>query len=549
MNEQRTDQQQYRRAIPFHPVLFAVAPILFVYAYNAARIPINPAELLLPVALSLGMTAVVWTITSFALRSATRAALVVSLFLLLFFSYGHVAATLGPYGQSWADLLLFWVLLLAAGTWMAARRPKSAASDRQFGLTVLLNCVATAVLVVNVMTGVPAIARNRRYFVRSTREAGLTAGREYPDIYYIILDGYARSDVLKSHYRTDNTAFLDELERLGFFVATRANSNYAQTYLSLASSLNFTYLDSLVEALGSKSGDHGPLIDMIQNSRVVDFLRRHNYTVVSFATGLTGTDLACAHVHLASRWELSEFQTVLQQTTLLRDILFPLLRKTPADLHRERVLYTLDMLPDAASGRHPAFVWAHIVSPHPPFIFNARGERPDASHFLRRDELQAWRTQSVTSTLAPRWYDEYYGPQVVYLNTLVEATVRQILAQSQRPPIIIIQGDHGPGSLPGWNMPRRQLLEQHAILYAAYLPPSDRQTQPPAQLYDSISPVNTFRVVLSTYFDTTMSLLPDRSYLSIWLHPYHLYDAAYPDSYPATNRPARQGSDTGAALR
>ena len=66
--------ERNRRALPFHPVLFAVAPTLLVYAHWGAKIPIDPGELLLPIALSLAMTAVLWSIPGFAFRRATRAA-------------------------------------------------------------------------------------------------------------------------------------------------------------------------------------------------------------------------------------------------------------------------------------------------------------------------------------------------------------------------------------------------------------------------------------------------------------------------------------------
>src|SRR3970282_1068515 len=79
-----------------------------------------------------------------------------------------------------------------------------------------------------------------------SRGAGGDSPRgDSPDIYYIILDGYARDDILRKFYQLDNRDFLDRLGELGFYVAGCAQSNYAQTQLSLASSLNFAYLDSL----------------------------------------------------------------------------------------------------------------------------------------------------------------------------------------------------------------------------------------------------------------------------------------------------------------
>ncbi|MCX6844867.1 MAG: hypothetical protein NTX53_21610 [candidate division WOR-3 bacterium] len=502
-----------------------------MFVHNSTTDPIDPGELLLPIALALAMTAVLWTILGLLLRSATRAAMVVSLFLMLFFSYGHIAGAFGPFSPAWTDLLVFWVLLMVAGTWLAARRSRPAARGSRSGTTVLLNSVAAAIVIVNLATGMQAFMhRPPRNESVPTRDAA-AMGKDYPDIYYIITDSYARSDVLKSHYQTDNTGFLNDLSQMGFFVADRARSNYVQTYLSLASSLNFTYLDSLAAALGPESDDHGPLIRMIQNNRLLRFLRRRGYTIVSFASGYTGTDLAGADVHFAPRWSLSEFQSIMVNTTMLRDVLY-MLHRSPVDLHRDRVLYTLRNLPNAGLGRHPVFVFAHILSPHPPFVFDARGERPGVPASFTSDQAQAWLTQMIL-TKGPGLYDKYYGPQVLYLNTLLEAAVRRILAQSPRPPIIVIQGDHGPGSVPDWDrLTHNQVLEQPAIFDAVYLPPSGERPQPSVELYDSISPVNTFRIVLSRFFDTTLALLPDRSYFSILSRPYQFYDADRPESYP-----------------
>ena len=54
-----------------------------------------------------------------------------------------------------------------------------------------------------------------------------------PTVYYIILDGYARQDVLQEKYQIDNTPFIDFLKQKGFYVAEQATSNYKSTALSL----------------------------------------------------------------------------------------------------------------------------------------------------------------------------------------------------------------------------------------------------------------------------------------------------------------------------
>jgi len=523
-----------KRPLALHPVLFALAPILFVFAHNRARVPISVSELLLPVAVALAVTAVLWLILGLVLRGAPRAALIVSLVLVLFFLYGHVANALGPKRIRGWELQAIWLLVLAVGTWLAVR-----ARGSLLGISVFLNLASAVILAMNLLplAAYPLSSEVPSRTNAQSRPAESAAG--YPDIYYIILDAYARSDILKSNYGLDISAFLDSLRAKGFYVADRAQSNYAQTYLSLASSLNFEYLDSLAAAMGPGSANHAPLIQMLGHSRVAEFLKTRGYTVVSFASGYTGTDLAGADIHRAARWSPSEFQNVLVSTTLLPVILDRLAKRSEDEQHRERVRYALQSIPRAGDDRHPAFVFAHIVSPHTPFVFDAQGELPKILPYLRID--QTGTMQTISKTEIRKWYRENYGPQVTYLNTLIESMVQEILARSTPPPIIILQADHGPGAILGWDDPERgQLLERHSILNAVLTP---RGTP---LFHDSITPVNTFRILLSQFLDTSLALLPDRSYFSTLGHPYELYDVRRPELYPvkAGAEPARPNHET-----
>ena len=85
-----------KRPLPVHPILLGLAPILFVYAHNVRNIPIPPVELLLPIGATLVLTAVVWLLLGLILRNRAKAAVITSLFLVLFFLYGHVEGVLAP---------------------------------------------------------------------------------------------------------------------------------------------------------------------------------------------------------------------------------------------------------------------------------------------------------------------------------------------------------------------------------------------------------------------------------------------------------------------
>ena len=94
--------------------------------------------------------------------------------------------------------------------------------------------------------------------------------------------------------------------------------------------------------------------------------------------------------------------------------------------------------------------------------------------------------------------------------------------QSEQPPIILIQGDHGSRTYLAWNSAENTCMhERMAILNAYYLPGIETD-----QLYPGISPVNSFRVVLNSYFQSDLPLLDDEHYFALWDRPYGLIDVS-----------------------
>jgi hypothetical protein len=305
-----------KKPFPLHHFLFALSPILFLYSYNAAKIPISPSEMLLPAALSLGAALVLWGLLVLALRSARKSALIVSAFLVLFFLYGRAFSLIPRH-----YILGIGTATLLAMTCIVVVRSRS----RFAGLTVFLNVVAAVLVLANLVTGLPALLKSAastqpRVLVRSAGSA------DRPDIYFITLDGYGRSDILRSVYDFDNSGFTDWLKLHGFRVADRSRANYATTFQSFASTLNMTYLDTVVQRVGVDNPNLSVLTRMIKDNLVVRFLKERGYSVVSLSSGYTGTGIKDADLNLAPRWSLSEFQNVLISTTALPPILDLVLR-------------------------------------------------------------------------------------------------------------------------------------------------------------------------------------------------------------------------------
>ena len=96
-----------------------------------------------------------------------------------------------------------------------------------FALAVLLEAIQLGRpgdLVTAVRTETPLAPGRRR-----SRRA------DAPDVYVILLDGYARADVLANAFGYDDSPFLDGLRSDGFEVADASHSNYLVTNLSVSS--------------------------------------------------------------------------------------------------------------------------------------------------------------------------------------------------------------------------------------------------------------------------------------------------------------------------
>jgi hypothetical protein len=213
---------------------------------------------------------------------------------------------------------------------------------------------------------------------------------------------------------------------------------------------------------------------------------------------------------------VTAFESIVIDHTMTRVLtVLPVFHKAliemPYDTHRHYILSTVERVKEIPSLEGDYFVYVHIIAPHPPFVFDENGvalphnepfKLADANHFIKDHSRKS--------------YIAGYRQQIQYVNTLVLGTVSTILARSKTPPIIIIQGDHGPGAYLHWGSLEKTLpAERFSILNAYYFPDGDY-----SRLYPSISPINSFRVILDQFFRGDYALLPDRHYYSPWGFPF-----------------------------
>jgi hypothetical protein len=496
------------RRLELHPFLFAAFPVLLLYAQNV-RYAVTWRDVIGPMMVVLAATGLIHLAAWVALgRRWWRAALITSFLVILFFSYGRVYRAIE--GQMVAGirvarhsyLLPLWALLAVGGVAALLR-----VRDRRPALTAGLNLVAGALVLLNLVTIAVNEVAARQEAPLGALAATLHPGATRPDIYYIVFEEYAGERSLRDFFGYDNGPFLAQLERQGFFVGHQSFTNYPRTSLSLASSLNMQYLDDVARTTGG-SGPERVIVPLIRSPRVVALLKTVGYRYVNVGSWYTPTATS-PEADVDTRYGgLSEFASALYETTAAWPIGGKLgLFREDLDFRRreyQRVLFQFRELEQLSRLPGPKFVFAHIICPHDPYVFDRRGNYvPKESQRGRRD---------IRS----------YNDQLTYLNTLILNLTRTLLSVPEdRRPVIVLQADEGPfpGAPTKWpGRPPHLVERKFLILNALYLSPGGRETPAP---YPSISPVNTFRVVLDRYLGADLPLLPDRAFVFRGVN--HLY--------------------------
>jgi hypothetical protein len=505
-------------SVVVYPLLIAIYPFTLHYATNCHDV--SPWEMVMPLSIVVGSTLAVWGLVWLIIRNQDWAGLVVSSLVILFFTLEITAAGLNGWVYS---LSSYWVardyrisdttamiceavlvaVLLGLGWWFIG-------SPRRFRAP--LNFFAMVLLAFPLYDIVTVRSRLRPEEKTAARAlAKLTRGEHQPDIYYIIMDGFARGDVLKELFAFDLEPFLRKLESKGFVVARESRSNYCQTPLSLSSSLNgIHHKEAADEAAASALPDNS----MFSENAVVSSLRPLGYKFVTFASGFDFTDYPKADAYMSPFESYTAFHRLLLESVPVRRFVHRRSMDDSYALTRERTVFLCENLPEVAKMREPTFTFAHILAPHPPFVFGENGEdvsRRDLKYYLNDGSIYQSYYGDANS------YVRGYRQEVAYLTKVVEKAIAGILENSPEPPIIVLQSDHGSGlRLDMTSAEKTDHHERMSILNAFYLPDGKREG-----LRQDMTPVNTFRMIFNNYFGTQLPFLADESYYSSWGSPQH----------------------------
>jgi hypothetical protein len=525
------------KKIIIYPVVIALWPILLVYIENVEQL--SATDVIWTVILVALIVLAFWWLVNLWVKDIQKSALITFIFMGLFFTFRNIILVVGGsfLKLGWIDdplrwfysetntyiWLSLWLLIFVVGVYLILKSNRFLNTISQF-----LN-IFSFVLVVLIGIGLLQSSPVHSLFTQDNENQDVFVGdwleeqeqsiqistpgspEILPDIYYIILDGYARQDILEDIYRYDNREFTAALVEKGFFVASESRSNYNRTLYSLSSSLNMVLLDSFASEL-SNALSYSPLINLIQSSLVFKKFDELGYHTVSYQSGYPYTEIKTTDEYvIASGQKINLFQNEVLNLTPLSLILLDY----QYNIHRARIENAFDTIPAFSIDGQPTLVFAHIINPHPPFVFDADGnpKRPGRWYTIfDADTFFEYGSQ-----------DEYilgYTDQVTFVNRQVLEMVDEILARSEIPPIIILQADHGPGLMFEFeNLENSYLPERMSILNTYYFP-----GQAYENLYTGITPANSFRVVLNQFFGGDLPLLEDRSFVGLETKPYDFID-------------------------
>jgi hypothetical protein len=491
-------------------LLLSLFPIFFVlHGYNE-----NFGLITIPVTLGLFIYYLVITviifIVSFILYRQTEKTFVFSFFCIsLFFFFGYLYDTLKAlfadhFITSYTFLLPFLLCLFVLLFFYIKKRVKwigliSSYIKWLLFVFVFFEGILTIYYVITNKNSENVLLSP---YNQSPKENMESCDKEKPDIFFVVLDEYTSSEGLTKYFGFDNHRIDSLFDSKDFFVSTGSRSNYNMTAFSISSTLNYEYLD----LKKSDSVYYNDIflrgIETFKRNRLTPYLADQGYEIINYGcfdleNAVTPTytffnDLArlmidnqtlFTRINRDIGWKFRFTNVLTKETRIPRSY-----KKGKRD-HIFRNNFNADNLLKEMSrkGDRPRFIYAHLILPHDPYYFDSSG------NFVSDTLLIQGKLNK----------EKAYINQLKYCNKILEKMISASVLKTGRERVVVIESDHGFGYHDNPAFSERELSNLNAYFF------SDKNYQ---SLYPTISPVNTFRIILNKYFCNDLPLLKDSSF-------------------------------------
>jgi len=498
-------QKKYKKFNIIHPFLFSLFPVLFIYSQNIREISVQ--EIILPVLLILFAAVLLWLLARFIIKNTEKSGFIISLLLVLSFSYGHIYLLIDDFTLGNTDigrhqyLLIPFAISFVVGTYYFVKTKVNL--NNPSTISSVIAGAFIAIVLINIVTynientdsfDSEQITTETSLATYDTTVETFTPRqgeiKNYPDVYYIVLDGYMSSSSLKKFLNYDNQEFVSYLTNKGFNVNQESYSNYDGSTKSISSTFNMMYLPGQkgLDSISEK---------MIAKNIVMQNFKLAGYKIINIQKPFEIEMMASSPLIDSVLCERNKYvDSQLLSMTVKTSILVFLLEKWEEQDLRDAALCQFSELPrQHQKFDEPIFVYSHTLIPHPPYVFGPEGE---AVSSVRPQGLESWQNK------------DGYINGVMFANKKITQIVDELLTDPENPPVIIIQADHGFGIDVDSNKPSKENLEQRmSILSAYYLPGVEENLSD-----DVTTSVNTFRMIFNSYFNTDYDLLENKIYVN-----------------------------------
>jgi hypothetical protein len=465
-----------------HTLVLSIYAPLALYANNIGETPFNYFFYTAILCIIFGM--LVYGLLRIVFRDRGKAAVLASIFLAMFYVLIPLSMNLPAINIHIRKLylgLLFAVIFVLIFYCISKNKISTAKVGRFLSVVCVFLVIGTIYPIARFHTN--ASGRMQEGYAQQLfgpLPRGADKLEDKPDVYYIILDAYGSKEGLAKFYGYNNQDFVAQLSARNFKVCEGSLSNYPYTIYSVPSSLNMSYLENKNLYTVNPHLNMKRALCIYKHNRLESFFKTMGYKTF-FMSYYGFYDVPSSSKSLWERF----IRKITSPFTITLLVLTPLSVKLDAVFYGE-VQNRLDALEAISKLQGPKFTFSHIYCPHP---------QPSRDLALNKMSLDMEKKN--------------YIKDLQDLNPRVLKVVDTILRNSTKPPIIVIQGDHG------WTFPSEEkklsvsefYACRYGILNAYYLPNGGEKI-----LYKGITPVNSFRMILNYYFGTQLERLPDFQY-------------------------------------
>ena len=423
------------------PLLFSIVPTLAVYAHNLNFL--SPERMLVPLLYSVVFMVLSGCVVYAIFKNEKKASVFTAIWVILFFSFGYFFLVVGETKLSSSlplslNKLLFgtYGIILLLTVWLLFKTELT----RRF--IIFFSLVSITIFIINLVKIVPfeinrwIDGRQLQQYVSKNLGQIETSGTSNfkPNIYYFVFDRYPRHDVLEKYFDFQNNSHIDYLRSNGFWVGDESYANYPNTFLSLSSSLNMSYLQFLTDILGDQQADQANVYrQLLQDNQLARFLKSQGYKYVLFGSSwdpFQKKGIADENYNLLA--DFDEFHLYIYERTLLNAIRGIIEKKqlfTGTERFNKISLnldYRLHRINRQKNQPQPLFVFGHFLLPHPPYVFS-----PECDSY-------------TLSTSSQQDYESGYLNEIQCANVVMRSLISEIQSDSSRPSVIIFQSDEGP---------------------------------------------------------------------------------------------------------